>query len=64
MDKVSEIELLLDIRRFIQAGFLATVAVGMKIRNRDQHPISDIDLEDAADILRRASATLGGLPDV
>lgn len=58
----TELEVLQDIRHYIQAGFLALVYTARQIRDKQtEDPRALSEFEDAADILRAASATLGRL---
>jgi hypothetical protein len=62
MSEPVEQQALNNIGHFIQAGFLALVAVAEQIRDGKQGSPTPAELEDAADLLRRASASLGGEP--
>lgn len=57
------LEELQDISHFIQAGFLALVTVAQQIRDGERGSPSQGDVEESADLLRRASASLGREPE-
>jgi len=59
MKELTDHEILVDLRRFIQAGFLATVVVLEQVRDGKQGSPSPDDIENAAALLRQASHSLG-----
>lgn len=62
MPESQDLTELKDIDHFIQAGFMALIAVTQQVRDGRDGPPSPADIRDAAELLRRCSACLMDSP--